>query len=141
MTRREIVKHSKDFFKINGLALPPRQKDYRQLIDYAEFMISKAKEDIYGLAREAVLEFKRESEKQALKVRINQVWKNRKTGVKKVTSIYDEIEINAHPEDYEFICKAPHADNDYTYECSNPYCKCKQNDMPLHREITVHETE
>ena len=35
-------------------------------------------------------------------------------------------EVNTNPEKFEFVCRAPHADGDFSYMCYNEYCRCQQ---------------
>lgn len=34
--------------------------------------------------------------------------------------------VNANPDQYEYICSAPHADGDMSYSCGSDYCRCAQ---------------
>ena len=127
MTRPEIIKHTKAYMKAHSISKADVWTA-NDLIEFAAFILKKNAELIDNFINKSVESHKQEREHNVKKyLRIGAVWFNIKKATKMIVDLSLMIDIKEHPEDYDFVCVYPHADNDYTYYCNNPHCKCKAN--------------
>lgn len=127
MTRLEIIKHIKDFCKINSIPLPDDKIEETNVIEFAEYILQKEREDIDTFVRHCLQTYVKEQNLLARNAKVGQVWMCIKSGIKQVVDVGLLISIKGNPEDYEYICEYPHADNDYSYMCNANPCKCKEH--------------
>jgi len=108
------------YFEQTKKRLPKDKAAMDELTGFASFIVTENQKDIQDFIDSAI---NRIIDKQRTP-NINEVYVNRSTGQKFVIDYKKQIEVQKDREQYFFVCKAPHLDNDFSYNCKNPLCKC-----------------
>ena len=120
--RPGIENQVKQYLKLKKIGLTDPNA-LSELTDFAEFILNVNGMNINSFTDELI-----KTIVQAQKVpNINEVWRHKESGSKLIVNDRNQMTIQNNRADYIFICKAPHLDNDFTYECNNPQCRCRQN--------------
>jgi preprotein translocase subunit Sss1 len=124
-----LQKQIKAYFEKTNKVLPKSKNAMNELTGFANYIIMSNQKDIQEFVDNAI---QRVLSAQRVP-NINEVFVNRITGIKTVVDYKMQMQIQENRNQYFFVCKAPHLDNDFTYNCSNPLCKCNQNEFSIYK--------
>lgn len=125
ISQKTIQDNIKLYFKEKNKHLPAGDEAMGELSDFASFMIQKTQTDLQDFVDNAI--------KKVIAAQrtpnINEVYMNTQTGQKIIIDAKNQLNVQRNRENYFFICKYPHHDGDYSYQCKNNRCKCNENEF------------